>query len=486
MRTRTAFSVNGWLLAAGAFALVWVIARANLQSVTIDEADSYLGYVSLDWPSHFYPTSGNHVLLSILDRILIGLFGLSHLTLRGPSLIGAVIYIAAMYGFCTLLRETKPFQLLLFICLVYNPFILDYLVAARGYSLALAFLSLTVLILARQLFALDRVNPSTLYQSCVAASVCAGFSFAANFGFAFVNASALAIFAIWAGISLLTIAPDARQRRRDLAKLAMACVLPGLLVAFLVCGATVVDWPLKQPYFGSRSLLDTWNGLVESSFFEVNDFIAHPLLRSVLEYIQPVLPYVFAGLLLAQLIFVAARVHSFQDRTTRALTLIEGFLVSALILSLSLHWLAFHLFRILLPKERAAIYVVTLAVLALGVGGAICSRLKSGYLLRVATMTLMFTGAIYFICCMRLSYFKEWKFGAEVRSVYPILERAERCYGIHDVYVEWMYRSSLHFYQHYYGNQDLKIYDRSSLFHLTKTSTCWAIPLTRNSSGNRA
>ncbi|HEV3198190.1 MAG TPA: hypothetical protein VGZ73_09790 [Bryobacteraceae bacterium] len=37
-------------------------------------------------------------------------------------------------------------QLALFVCLVYNPFVMDYLVSARGYSLALAFLMAAIAI----------------------------------------------------------------------------------------------------------------------------------------------------------------------------------------------------------------------------------------------------------------------------------------------------------------------------------------------------
>src|SRR5712691_13315414 len=72
------------LLGAACFAMVWAIARAGLQSVTLDEAASYLTFAAPDWPAYWYASSGNHVLNTILERIFSTAFGLSHLTLRAP------------------------------------------------------------------------------------------------------------------------------------------------------------------------------------------------------------------------------------------------------------------------------------------------------------------------------------------------------------------------------------------------------------------
>src|SRR5208283_1744832 len=157
--------VGRWNIAvvlAGCFAMAWLVARAMSQSITIDEADTYLSFVAPDWPSHWYPSNNNHVLNSILMRIFIWLFGLSQLTVRGPALIGAVIYIVAAYRLCKMIAAGSHLLLPLFVCFVYNPFVMDYLVAARGYSLALGFLTLGFSILAQ---------PTVNTASCVLASI---------------------------------------------------------------------------------------------------------------------------------------------------------------------------------------------------------------------------------------------------------------------------------------------------------------------------
>src|ERR1017187_3604883 len=55
------------------FALLWAGARACVQSITIDEADTYLTWVARHDPSHWEAASNNHVLNSLLMRLFVGL-----------------------------------------------------------------------------------------------------------------------------------------------------------------------------------------------------------------------------------------------------------------------------------------------------------------------------------------------------------------------------------------------------------------------------
>ena len=57
-----------------------------------------------------------------------------------PGPCGGGFYIFTCYFLCRIVTKQFSLRLPLFICLTFNPFIFDYLVAARGYSLALAFL----------------------------------------------------------------------------------------------------------------------------------------------------------------------------------------------------------------------------------------------------------------------------------------------------------------------------------------------------------
>jgi len=51
-----------FLTGMAVFVAFWVLARAAVQAITIDEADTYLAFVAPAWPSYWYPASNNHVL----------------------------------------------------------------------------------------------------------------------------------------------------------------------------------------------------------------------------------------------------------------------------------------------------------------------------------------------------------------------------------------------------------------------------------------
>src|SRR5690349_3614150 len=125
------------LLFTAAFASLWVLARACVQSITIDEADTYLSYVAPQFPTQWSPSANNQILNTLLMRLSTSLFGPSNLTLRLPALIGAAVFIVAVLSIVRSLSSELTLSWPLFVCMVYNPFIMDHLVVARGYSLAL-------------------------------------------------------------------------------------------------------------------------------------------------------------------------------------------------------------------------------------------------------------------------------------------------------------------------------------------------------------
>src|SRR5689334_9205606 len=95
-RARAILSGSAWL------AMLWLIVRACRQSITIDEADTYLSWVAPAYPTQWSVNSNNHVLNSILMRVFTWAFGVSHLTVRAPALLGAALYIVAAYRLCVL------------------------------------------------------------------------------------------------------------------------------------------------------------------------------------------------------------------------------------------------------------------------------------------------------------------------------------------------------------------------------------------------
>ena len=134
-----------WALALLVLALVAI--RASIQSITIDEGDTYVYWVSGEIFEPWHPHSNNLLLNTYLIWIFVHLFGLNNISMRLPSFIGALLYLSAVYRFCISFVDRFSLRLPLFACMIANPFVLDFFVAARGYSLALGFLTTAIAIL---------------------------------------------------------------------------------------------------------------------------------------------------------------------------------------------------------------------------------------------------------------------------------------------------------------------------------------------------
>ncbi|MEO8597196.1 MAG: hypothetical protein ABI759_28010 [Candidatus Solibacter sp.] len=394
------------LPATAAFAFLWALARACVQSITIDEADTYLVWVARHDPSQWEAASNNHVLNSLLMRLFTSVFGVSHLTVRAPALLGAALYIAASFWLCRKLTPELRVQWPVFVCLVYNPFVFDHLVAARGYALALGFLMAMLCVAAYS--GLDAV-------ACAVCSVCAALSFAANFSFAFADLFAL--------LAILTWACARTQAIQTRARLVGACVLPGLLVSVFLSVPVVLHWPKGQLGYGAHSLGEMFRTVAQASLYRLNPQIVNPMVYVVLDAIKPrLLP---ALLLLAAFYWLRFRQPA------------AGALLAILAAAVGSHWLLLRWLRVPLPMDRTAIWIVPLCVLAMGVAAV----------QRRALAWMLYVISFYFLLCLRLNYFKEWNWDADVNRIYPVLAWYNHTYGVREVASNWLYVSSLNFYR---------------------------------------
>jgi hypothetical protein len=391
---------------AAIFALLWAVARACVQSITIDEADTYLFWVARNDLSHWDVASNNHVLNSLLMRLFTSVFGVSHLSVRAPALIGAALYIFAAYLLCRKLTPDLRVQWPVFVCLVYNPFVFDYLVAARGYALALGFLMCMLAVAAY-----SRLDAA----ACALCSVCAALSFAANFPFAFVDAFAL--------LAILTWACAGTEATGTRVRLLGACVLPGLLVSIFLSAPAVLHWPKGQLNFGAHSLGEMFSTVARASMYRLNPLMVNPLLYPILQHAKP--------FLLPALLVLAAW------QWVRWRPAVSGALLGILTATIGAHWLLLKLFHVLLPMDRTAIWIVPLCVLAIGAAAAN----------RRALTVMLYVMSFYFLLCLRLNYFKEWDWDADVNKIYPVLAWYNHTYGVRDVASNWQYGSALNFYR---------------------------------------
>src|SRR4029453_17802419 len=107
----------------------------------------YHDFVSGSWHQAltFY-NANNHVLFTLLAKVSIALLGVSELTLRLPTLLGAALYLTSGLVLCCRLAPSRLSAFLGMAAIDLNPFVLDFLVAARGYGLAMGLL-MTALVL---------------------------------------------------------------------------------------------------------------------------------------------------------------------------------------------------------------------------------------------------------------------------------------------------------------------------------------------------
>src|SRR5258708_13192388 len=108
----------GRLLIPILFVFSIILFRASHQAVTLDEADGFNNFAN---ENMFYPSSGNHVLYSLLARASTHFFGVSQFTFRIPSTMGAVIYLLAVAAIMArIARHRLTLPLLEFAVLTFN------------------------------------------------------------------------------------------------------------------------------------------------------------------------------------------------------------------------------------------------------------------------------------------------------------------------------------------------------------------------------
>jgi hypothetical protein len=129
--------------------------------------------------------------------------------------------------------------------------------------------------------------------------------------------------------------------------------------------------------------------------------------------------------------------------------------IVAVAAALIMHSVVFHLAGMPLPKDRTGIYIVVLSTLFLGSLAAIRIPTRAGEASRRGLTILMVVLGSYFLLCLRISYFKEWKWDSDTDKIYSILADYNHACGLKDIAVNWRYDSSLNFYRIISGQETI-------------------------------
>lgn len=402
-----------WLVVLTLLAAAVIVTRATRQSITIDEADSYLIWATSPEPWHWEGNSNNHILNSSLMRLSTMLFGTSPLTTRLPALLGSMIYLLAVLRILALMAPPLRVQIPVFLCLVFNPFVLDYLVAARGYGLALGFFVAALGLLTEELL-LGGSSRLAAIGTCLALAV------ASNFSFTLVCAATF------------TVAASRRPWRE-----VVWSALPGAAITLMLCSYGLLRFHRADLTYGAKSVAQFAGSMITPSFHEPSRFLVNPLLYPLFTHARTFL-IVALVIALAALALAALR----RDRTLLALSAVFCLLGSA---SFVAHYSMFRMFRVPLPEGRTGLYFVPLVLL--GVAAALRpSAQASVRRAQLAVTVALVLLAAHHLGCLRIGYFYEWQYDAGVDKAWRVASRYAHEHNLRTVGTRWMYYSSLRYY----------------------------------------
>ena len=437
------FYLHALQIALALFAFVWAVVRACVQSMTGDEAESYLIFAARLQPSHWVPAANNHLLNSLLMRGFTSVFGVSNLTVRAPALIGAALYIAATFYLCQLIVRQWRVRIPLFVCLVYNPFMFDFFVAARGYGLATAFLLCAILLAARHHARSGGASSAIL--SCAGASALLALSFSASFAFAVVDCVTMLAVLIWA-------AKRVTPSRPLYLRLIAAAIGPALMVFILLPSWTVLHFPREELWDGATSVREMFATVAAASIYEPNSNLLNPLL-------YPLVTQLRTYLLPALLILASIHALLLASRRPRNRTpWLDDFAITITgIIALSIlgHWILLRYLHVLMPRNRTALFLVHLITIWIGAVASFRPDWRIAAMSRRLLVAALPVAAAFFMICLRLSYFKEWQYQADLKKVYDVVACYNHASGVRAVEVSWFYHAGLNYYRVLSGRENL-------------------------------
>jgi hypothetical protein len=359
------------------------IYRAATQGITIDEAFTYQYFVAP--PLYQVMTSydaNHHVVNSLLAKVTTGLFGVSELTLRIPSLLGGLIYLLAVRAI-VLYVFSAEWAIAAFALLSLNPFVLDYLSAARGYGLALGFLMSALWFLLRSQWS--------------AGGWCCGLAIASNLSFAYPVA-ALAAMVLLADVTK-------RSFGRFLERVSVpAFVIPFVMYVFPLSHANSRQFTLSAP----------------SLFYALQSYVYLTFMRKLPPFVRLV---VSSAEGLAILILVCSAVASIAILRNKSRTPADRLILlngGTMLVCLAITWVGHVTIGLGYPLTRFGVYWPV--TISLG-GAALAARYIRIRALRWTALAVPALCLVQFLNAFEVSYYQEWRFDAGSKRIAAFILR---------------------------------------------------------------
>lgn len=426
-----------WLLVLLAGVNVY---RAATQSITADEAFTYNHFAGGDEPVRIYDAN-NHVLFTWMARASVAAFGLCELALRLPTVLAGWAYLAGVFLLARAMFESNWLFLVAVAALSLNPFVLDFLSAARGYGMALAFLLWAVYLLARSL---DEAEPRA--QRVHAAAACLALAVAANLNFVMPSAALAGAFCLMA----LSRWPSRRGR---LVWLARHLLVPGLLLA-----AAILAWPLRTAersafYVGVEALRKTMEGAIFYSFCHATPESPGWLQKMLWDAFQRLVPAtlalsgVFCAVLLVRAIRCGVRG---MPRPDRHLLLACGVAFGTLALLIA----ARHGLGLKYPVDRTAVYWIPLFTwLCLTLMSACRERRPLYFAVTLPLAGVLMLATLQYALQFNVRFYAQWRYDAATKQIVNLIRAQQAVEQKSKVRIgaTWLFEPSLNFYRQRYG-----------------------------------
>jgi hypothetical protein len=456
-------------LLAGAiliFAFGLSVYRARVQPIAHDEALSYQTFLDSGVSHVLIYTPANHILFMLLAKPLVWGLGVTEITLRIPSLLGAAAYLIAIYLLCAFLFGDGlmlPFSVAL---LSMNPQILEFLPAARGYSLGLACVAAAMYLFARLV---DRgefqPDDSSWRWGCAAASVLLALSVAANFTNIVPAACLTLSFSIVAlgGVSKFKLPADRRLR-----EFSGYMILPGTFVGLAVLWPFLIQVRFAHATTNMGGAADSLQDIFNASFLYkwTDDF--HSSLGAALPApgswqatisdlgVYLLLPLLFCFVLLG-LALVSRADSSDKTKHNAECRVFAGATVACVALIFLLHTVA----NINYPFSRYCLFLIPLfTVSALLTGRELYLRFPHAAL-RAAGWLILAIVLYDYGLSINTAYFRYNAYDAISRELFQTIARDAQPRGLTNVRVggTWWYEPEINFYRRRYKANWLLPYD---------------------------
>ncbi|MEP7355013.1 MAG: glycosyltransferase family 39 protein [Acidobacteriota bacterium] len=408
-----------WCLAIALFVLAELFSlnvyRAATQSITTDEAFSYVHFIDPDRFALLRDYSANvHFLHALLVFCSVKLFGLSELSLRLPSLLGCALYFSAVWKICRRRFGNRVACIVGVLLLTANPLIEDHMSASRGYGLGLALFAWAFY---AAWLAIEADHPPQKHLLQIA--ILSALSATSNLTFLFPTAALMAVVAwmLWqrsAGVRPVALLNDLLNNM----------VGPWLVLVFVVMVIPLSRVGPNTFYFGAATIHDAVLSLVQMSGGGA--------------YISgPESSWIGAALFIGCLALFAVLFRRSKQSPVNALELLTAgtFVVTAvgLVVGHVVLGLAY-------PLARTGIYLLFLGLLS----GLWIGRWRLG----LVALILLCIGMLHGI---RTDRYQEWELDADNRQLAQALMSRHQEGESTRVFTSSFLDQSLMFYQRMYG-----------------------------------